>query len=110
MGNKPKKLIKQDEQETLEVILLRHLRTIKTRRERLRRYMYNLSPEQFNKMYTTQKGCCAICVQPLEQKYCVDHDHLTGIVRGLLCYRCNIRLAGIDDVLWLEKAFDYLKI
>lgn len=41
-------------------------------------------------MYYHQEGRCPICHQPPpETGFITDHDHNTGIVRGLLCHRCN---------------------
>ena len=55
---------------------------------------YDLTVEQFNQMYTNQNGCCVVCETPSGTKYlCVDHDHKTGKIRGLLCTFCN-NLAG----------------
>lgn len=44
-------------------------------------------------LFEIQNGCCAICGRresQFKQKLAVDHDHKTGIIRGLLCDRCNI--------------------
>lgn len=40
-------------------------------------------------------------------KLCLDHDHKTGLFRGVLCNRCNSRL--VDDFEWLKKAMVYLE-
>lgn len=53
-------------------------------------------------------GRCQMCGD--EAKLCVDHDHTSGRVRGLLCHRCNIGLGYFgDDITRLEGAIEYLK-
>lgn len=66
---------------------------------------YNLTKEQYDELLQLQGGVCAICSGPATD---VDHDHDTNEVRGLLCHSCNRALAGVDNVEWLGKAFDYL--
>jgi hypothetical protein len=43
------------------------------------------------RLHDIQDGTCATCDAPA---YAIDHDHQTGLVRGLLCVSCN-RLEGI---------------
>lgn len=78
-------------------------------RERNLKNRYNLTPVQVDEMYQLQKGLCQICGNELSNKYRIDHDHETGKPRGLLCHRCNLLIAGIDDRNFFEKALDYLK-
>ena len=61
---------------------------------------YNLTIEQYDQMLQTQAGVCAICEQPCStgRRLSVDHDHITGKIRGLLCTKCNIRLGMIESV------------
>lgn len=46
-----------------------------------------------------QAGRCAVCEE--EKRLVVDHDHVTGYVRGLLCSRCNVT-EGTKDWPWLR--------
>ena len=71
---------------------------------------YDLTPAQYNLIFQTQNGCCAIChCKAGKKKLAVDHDHTTGKVRGLLCFRCNTALERLETVpLWHEQAFRYL--
>jgi len=57
---------------------------------------YGITIEQYDKMLSEQKGVCAICsgTCPSGRRLAVDHDHSTGVVRGLLCARCNAALGG----------------
>lgn len=64
-------------------------------------------------MELAQGGLCAICKQPPSsgryKKLCVDHDHKTAKVRGLLCYNCNMGLGYFhDNSIALEAAVAYL--
>ena len=68
---------------------------------------YGLSREDFDAMMAQQGGACAICKKPMEVAD-VDHDHQTGVVRGLLCRRCNIWLAPLEDREYRAAALAYL--
>jgi hypothetical protein len=76
------------------------------RKKRLLRY--GLTIESFNSLLASQQGCCAICREVLKNP-CVDHDHRTGLVRGILCHDCN-RAIGMmrDSPDILRRAADYL--
>lgn len=82
----------------------------------MRQYRYGLSPEDHHKLLDKQNGVCAICKKP-ETKIVngkliplsVDHDHVTGKVRGLLCRTCNNALGQFKDSLEnLYSAIKYL--
>ena len=72
------------------------------------------SPEiRETQMWEEQKGVvCKICGNPGDGKWkqlCVDHDHTTGVVRDLLCRRCNTVLGEVyDDPSILNRMSDYL--
>lgn len=71
---------------------------------------YGLEKGEYDKLFQAQGGVCAICRQPRKQRLSVDHDHKTGMVRGLLCRMCNGRLltAAKDKPEVLRAAADYL--
>lgn len=50
--------------------------------------------EQFEE---AQAGGCAICREPLTVTRHIDHSHVSGFVRGVLCASCNTKLG------WYEK-------
>lgn len=74
---------------------------------------YNLTVEDWDKIFAYQIQCCAICGRPATDfKYAlsVDHDHSTHIVRGLLCWNCNSLLPNRKElILLLKKAIRYLE-
>lgn len=74
-------------------------------RSRIRRY--GLSQSQIDAMYFQQGGGCLLCGAP--EPECIDHDHNTGKVRGLLCRTCNMALAYIENKDWMRKARKYLR-
>lgn len=74
---------------------------------------YGISVEEYNALFASQDGKCAICGtdQPGGRRYrlAVDHCHDTGKVRGLLCNNCNLGLGKFnDDPDLLRKALAYL--
>lgn len=78
---------------------------------------YGLTIEQYDLMNKEQSGLCKICNQPghanIRQKYplYVDHNHQTGIVRGLLCSRCNTLIGYLEtNPELLAPAQQYLEI
>jgi hypothetical protein len=51
---------------------------------------FGITPEQYQEMLKAQNGVCAICFQKETRRaLSVDHNHITGKVRGLLCDDCN---------------------
>lgn len=70
---------------------------------------YGITLERFNELLTAQDNLCAICQAEFGWTACVDHDHATGKVRGLLCRKCNLNLHAIEDGDYLKKARRYLQ-
>jgi len=78
------------------------------------RAAYGISLEEFHQRFANQNGACACCggLEPGGPKgqWNVDHDHLTGEVRGILCINCNLGIGKLgDSIEGLERALAYLK-
>lgn len=59
---------------------------------------YNITEAEWDAFFTMQEGRCAVCqVDLVTVKACVDHNHVTGEVRGLLCNTCNQGLGYFSD-------------
>lgn len=61
---------------------------------------YGITVAQFNEMQDRQNHQCAICPNPVaggRGRFHVDHCHITGRVRGLLCNSCNHMLGNARD-------------
>ena len=72
---------------------------------------YNLSLEDWDRLYEEQGGRCAICRrQSKKGGLVVDHNHITDVVRGLLCHNCNLTLGKFEDKPeWFDMAAEYLR-
>lgn len=65
--------------------------------------------ETHARLMREQGGVCAICGNPPKKRPLhIDHNHRTGRVRGLLCYRCNRALPTYLDSDWLRRACEYV--
>lgn len=71
--------------------------------------LYGLSNVEYYQLVQKQDNKCAICLSTHKNRLNVDHDHMSGHVRGLLCPSCNRGLGYFKDRLdLLELAIDYL--
>jgi hypothetical protein len=59
------------------------------------KHRYGITVEDYERMLAEQGGLCALCQERNAEH--VDHDHLTGRVRGLLCFCCNQGLGNFRD-------------
>ena len=69
-------------------------RKVSNRKSHLKR-KYGLTLDDFDVLLASQGGGCAICGKPEPDN--VDHDHVTGRVRGILCWNCNIGVGHFGD-------------
>lgn len=83
----------------------------KLRERSWKSYGMDFTIEEYDKMFQAQGGVCAICgTPPMSKRLRVDHDHVLGRVRGLLCDYCNRRLLiPRNSIEVFEKAINYLK-
>ena len=68
---------------------------------------YGITLDDYKQMFAEQKGVCAICSEPERtrrrkklpenERLAVDHCHETGVVRGLLCFKCNTAIGSLGD-------------
>lgn len=80
------------------------------------RTRYGISPEEYNKLFMDQEGKCKICgceettvANGITRSLAVDHNHTSGVIRGLLCRKCNTAIGLLkEDKLLLLKAVEYL--
>lgn len=88
-----------------------------TRRNRHLKKRYKKDISWFYSKLEEQKNLCAVCEEEVDpdgghgkSKACVDHNHTTGEVRGLLCNHCN-RALGLfnENTETLKKAIEYLE-
>ena len=77
---------------------------------------YGLSQISLKDLWITQNKSCAICRRPISlrsdnkaEKIHIDHCHVSGVVRGLLCLTCNTGIGMLNDSPdLLEAAKQYL--
>jgi hypothetical protein len=79
-------------------------------RKRCLKYRYGISIEGYEKLLKEQKGGCAICNKfPNGRRLSIDHNHETGVIRGLLCDRCNTALGLLrEDINIVKNLEGYL--
>jgi hypothetical protein len=75
---------------------------------------YGISRDEYRAVWFRQDGLCAVCRQPESTKrntlLSVDHDHVTGHFRGLLCSHCNRGIGLLqDDPKVIEAAARYVR-
>lgn len=68
---------------------------------------YGMRQGEFAERLLAQGSDCAICEEPFTNTPHVDHNHETGVVRDLLCSRCNVGVGHVE--LYGERLLAYLR-
>jgi Autographiviridae endonuclease VII len=71
---------------------------------------YGMTIADYDALLARQNGVCRICKRkPEGRKLAVDHCHVTGMIRGLLCSDCNLGVGNFkDNPVWMRAAGDYM--
>ncbi len=79
---------------------------------------FNITLEQYQKMLDEQQNRCAICNNYETRRLpgsnecaqlCIDHNHVTGKIRKLLCHKCNVFIGMANESIYLlQSAIAYL--
>ncbi|GAG75082.1 unnamed protein product, partial [marine sediment metagenome] len=76
---------------------------------------YGIDEKEYRRLFELQNGVCAICGESEKvmykgtpRKLAIDHNHVNGKVRGLLCTKCNVRLGFLENLEFVTKARIYL--
>lgn len=65
---------------------------------------FNITPEKLSSL----PKYCEICGEK-KKRLCIDHNHITGETRGVLCFQCNLHLGFIENKQKLNTFLGYLK-
>lgn len=78
---------------------------------------YSISQREFEIILRSQGGVCALCEEKLTKTgknkgkpkpLNVDHDHKSGLTRGILCVGCNRKIPEWMTLAWIERVAKYL--
>lgn len=81
-------------------------------RERQYKNTYGMTIEEIEGMFVSQNGKCPICEKEFQtiKTMHIDHDHMTGVTRELLCGKCNTAIGLLEEnIKHMENAINYVK-
>lgn len=84
------------------------------------KWRFGVTRDEWFALLNSQDGKCAICLEEIKdtsvgkddtrRRACLDHDHQTGKVRGLLCAKCNKAIGLLrDSLVIITRAADYIR-
>lgn len=87
--------------------------TLPDKRDEYYQKKYGITLRQYNQMLEKQNYMCVICGEEhrTDKKLVVDHCHISGKVRALLCNKCNFNVLGVykDNYDIIKRALEYLE-
>ncbi len=88
--------------------IYRRQRNSQLSKESQLRKRYKITLEDYNELLLKFNHQCALCFS--KENLCIDHDHTTNEIRGILCKTCNMMLGLAKDRLdILQRAQEYLQ-
>lgn len=112
-NEKNKEKIKKKTKEYYNNNKLRYLEYSWKRKGILNKNSESFKKADFDKLFLKAGSCCEICKTTIPKHikgFVVDHCHITGFARGILCALCNTALGGFkDDTQMLKAAISYLE-
>ena len=88
-------------------------RGVDARRNEWLKARYGITLTDWNEMFESQQGCCAICGKhqsEVKKRFHTDHNHETGEVRALLCHGCNTAIGLLEEnETTIINALEYLR-
>ena len=76
---------------------LRYQKNPQKELDRVRFKKYGISGDEYREIIKKQGERCPICGNSILKNLSVDHDHVTGKIRGLICNACNLAIANAGD-------------
>ena len=91
-----------------------HEKTYESRKELLTAKRYGITLDEYKQMFIDCDSKCEICnsTESSDRTLSVDHNHITGQIRGLLCHNCNTgigQLKADENLDIIKKAIEYLE-
>ena len=65
--------------------------------DRIRLKRYGITGDEYRNILKKQGEKCPICNHDMTKNLSVDHNHLTGKIRGIICNKCNLAIGHADD-------------
>ena len=98
---------RQYEKHRDKILVSRKRKYVKPDKATSARYRYRITAEEYAELMTPGR-LCEICGE-LPTVPHIDHDHASGLVRGILCFCCNVGIGHLkDDPERVRKALEYL--